>query len=352
MGTPAIEPLAMRNSVFEALDSEAPSSRTLAPLNIPSRAQVVLVGKAIDEHALLLSERLSDRGFSVTRIGVDSDRLGFALSSMGLQLDGVPLGPSPLFMCRSIPTPRLRSATHYHRADFILAEHAAAVHSLFSRPGLRWATQPSQLVAADCKITQLAAATDLGFRVPRWCLTQDPDTLRTCLAQFPGTHVAVKPLSSSVHENHRYRLNLEVQKYHIGNLVEAHGQAIREAPTFVQEWISKAREIRCTVVGREVFAVAMRPTVPGEHADWSRLPPSELTYEVVELDPQRHDRLTAFAAYFDLNYCAIDLVEDTSGQLYFLENNPVGAWYWLEQETGLPITEAIVENLVTLTTSC
>jgi glutathione synthase/RimK-type ligase-like ATP-grasp enzyme len=48
---------------------------------------------------------------------------------------------------------------------------------------------------------------------------------------------------------------------------------------------------------------------------------------------------------FGLRYSSIDMVEDTSGKIFFLELNPNGQWAWIEQLTGHPIRDAIIDAL-------
>jgi len=46
-----------------------------------------------------------------------------------------------------------------------------------------------------------------------------------------------------------------------------------------------------------------------------------------------------------LNYGALDFVITPAGDWRFLEVNPNGQWLWLADETGLPIAEAIADEL-------
>lgn len=47
-----------------------------------------------------------------------------------------------------------------------------------------------------------------------------------------------------------------------------------------------------------------------------------------------------------LLYGAMDFIVDHEGRYVFLENNPSGQYLWLEQETGIPITDALVDLFV------
>ena len=48
---------------------------------------------------------------------------------------------------------------------------------------------------------------------------------------------------------------------------------------------------------------------------------------------------------FELRYSSIDLNKDLTGKYYFLELNPNGQWTWIEQLTGHPIRDSIIEEL-------
>jgi glutathione synthase/RimK-type ligase-like ATP-grasp enzyme len=48
---------------------------------------------------------------------------------------------------------------------------------------------------------------------------------------------------------------------------------------------------------------------------------------------------------FGLNFGAFDIIRDDDDQLYFIELNPNGQWYWIELLTGLPMVQAMVELL-------
>ena len=44
-----------------------------------------------------------------------------------------------------------------------------------------------------------------------------------------------------------------------------------------------------------------------------------------------------------LSYGAIDFLIDEDGKLNFLEINPTGDWMWIERQTKLPVTKAVVD---------
>ncbi|MCL4392569.1 hypothetical protein M1145_00275 [Patescibacteria group bacterium] len=49
---------------------------------------------------------------------------------------------------------------------------------------------------------------------------------------------------------------------------------------------------------------------------------------------------------YNLNYSAIDLMEDKNGKIYFLELNPNGQYLWVENKLDLPISKAMADFIV------
>jgi glutathione synthase/RimK-type ligase-like ATP-grasp enzyme len=47
-----------------------------------------------------------------------------------------------------------------------------------------------------------------------------------------------------------------------------------------------------------------------------------------------------------LQYGAFDLIKSTDGYYYFLEVNSQGQWLWIEDLTGLKITQSIADWLI------
>jgi hypothetical protein len=58
------------------------------------------------------------------------------------------------------------------------------------------------------------------------------------------------------------------------------------------------------------------------------------------------EKLLKLMAHFQLNYGALGLILTPEGRYIFLEINPVGEFFWLEQSLGLPISQAIATLLL------
>ena len=67
--------------------------------------------------------------------------------------------------------------------------------------------------------------------------------------------------------------------------------------------------------------------------------------KAVKLDSTIEEACLKIMSTLGLEYGAFDFILDKKNQAYFLEVNPTGDWYWIEHDTKMPITDAMV-NLI------
>jgi glutathione synthase/RimK-type ligase-like ATP-grasp enzyme len=121
------------------------------------------------------------------------------------------------------------------------------------------------------------------------------------------------------------------------------------APVVFQENMAKRLEMRVTVVGEQVFAAEIRSP---EHfrtgTDWRHYQEfgCEGFYAVHSLPADVSQRCVRLCQELGLCYGAIDLILTPTGEYVFLEVNPGGQWGWIEEFTGLPISEAVARLLM------
>jgi glutathione synthase/RimK-type ligase-like ATP-grasp enzyme len=72
-----------------------------------------------------------------------------------------------------------------------------------------------------------------------------------------------------------------------------------------------------------------------------------LLHEPCELPSETASRITRLMVRLGLVFGCIDLVEEADGTLTFLEVNPAGQWMWIENFTGIPISERVAGLLAT-----
>ena len=71
----------------------------------------------------------------------------------------------------------------------------------------------------------------------------------------------------------------------------------------------------------------------------------ELTFKRTEIPKNVEDLCFLLVKKLNLSFGAIDLIKNLNGTYTFLEINPNGQWAWIETQTGLGISEAIIKEL-------
>lgn len=206
-----------------------------------------------------------------------------------------------------------------------------------------WVNDIDATRAASDRVQQLYMAKAAGFDIPETIITNDPEMAK----DFYYTHrgrVIIKAL-----HHHGVQVDNRVfsmYAHKMRNKDLANLNDLVNAPCVIQEYIPKKSDIRITVVGNQIFSVEIdsQSTDKGRH-DLHRCRLVDLPKKVIELNKSDQDKCIKLIDSLGLRYGAIDLVRDRSGRLIFLEINATGDWLWIEQHTGLPITESIADLL-------
>lgn len=304
--------------------------------------------EGVDEVAALLR----DAGETVHRL--DTDRfptevrlsLEFGDGAPRLELvDGVP--PVDLGTVTAVWYRRQQVGAHIPRELDPQLRAAAIGESRAVLLGLLHALPAFQLDPwaavrhADHKPLQLALAGQVGLRVPRALVTNDPARVRAFAAACPAGLVT-KTLSSFAVVEGGEELVVFTTAIEPGDLDDLDGLAL--SPMTFQERVRAVREYRVTVVGRELF-VGVLERDPDE-VDWRRKGHQDAPrWRAGTLPAAEAAALLRLADRLGLNYGAADLLEDADGTFWFLEINPAGEYQWLARHAGLPIAEALVDVL-------
>lgn len=247
------------------------------------------------------------------------------------------------------------SAVFYRRPrDFDMPDEMSAPEQRFARAQARvglggvlsslpvkWINHPSALADAEYKPRQLDIARTVRLRVPATLVTNDPTEARRFAAAVGD--LVVKALAEPIIAEAGSQKVIWTRQVGAAELSDLAG--IELTTHLFQEWVPKAYEVRLTMVGKRPFAVAIHAHSTGARVDW-RTDYDALTYEVVDCPADIADRAHAFLHGAGLNYGAFDFVVSAeSGDYMFLECNAAGQWGWLAEECGLPIAEAIADEL-------
>jgi glutathione synthase/RimK-type ligase-like ATP-grasp enzyme len=226
-------------------------------------------------------------------------------------------------------------------AFYLLNEIEAFLSNLFGIIKLKWLSNPAALRLAENKFLQLTIAEEIGLTVPKTLITTD----RSELLRFfdSNDRTIIKPINSGridYGDNTSRLIFSNVIPKSIADQIETFDLT----PAIFQEYIEKEFEIRVTVVGEEVFAAKVYSQCDEEAViDWRR---KKLKFELCDFPEELMDKCKEMIKRLGISFGAFDFIKDRNGGYYFLEVNPNGQWVWIEHDTGLKISDAIINYLV------
>ena len=199
---------------------------------------------------------------------------------------------------------------------------------------------------AENKQLQLQVAQEIGLNIPRTLTTNNPQAVKQFSKECEQGIVAKMLSSFAIYDKQgqeKVVFTNPVKSEDIDNL-----DGLNLCPMTFQEKIPKALELRTIIVGKTVFTAAVdSQALLKSRYDWRREGVALLgAWENHNLPKDIEQKLLKLMAYFGLNYGAIDIILTPDGEYIFLEVNPVGEFFWLENCPGLEISQAIAELLV------
>ena len=204
----------------------------------------------------------------------------------------------------------------------------------------QWVSDPFKIYLAENKILQLKTAKKIGFKVPNTLVTNSAETIKSFY--YGNEKTVIKPLNSG-HVPYKG----ETALFFTNLLNEGHLKELETSvltPCIFQEYVDKQYELRITVVGEKVFSAKIDSQEnSNSKVDWRR---GKLDFFKQEIPPDLAEQCVTLCKELGLRFGAIDIIKERSGEYTFLEINPNGQWAWIEMETGLKISEAIIKELL------
>ncbi len=200
-----------------------------------------------------------------------------------------------------------------------------------------WINDPVKNRIASNKILQLKVAKEIGFRMPRTLITNDPRAVERHFSR--NSPLALKSISTaSLYDSRRKDYVPLFTRRVSREYVLDNGESVSNYGVFLQEFVEKEYDIRVVVLGREVFAFAIYSAEREEtREDFRVLNPSNLKHELIQLSPGVEEKVRRFVGAFELIFSSMDLILSVDGEYYFIENNSNGQWLWLQELTGVDL---------------
>lgn len=227
-------------------------------------------------------------------------------------------------------------------------ESRAAAMGLLASLDVFRVDEEQRIRRAEHKPLQLRVAREVGLEVPRTLFTNDPAAVRDFAAECEGGIVTKMLSSFAVYDGRGGEQVVFTNRVRAEDLADLEG--LRLCPMTFQESVPKRLELRATVVGGRVFTASIDSGAKARAADDWRREGAALVgeWEHYQLPPNVEGRLLRLADEFGLNYGAADFILTPDGRHVFLEINPAGEFFWLEQRPGLPVSAALADVLLGL----
>lgn len=227
--------------------------------------------------------------------------------------------------------------------EIYLSRERRACQSLFlqSIPTHAWLNNPYKMDALDYKLHQLQVAERFGFVIPRTIVA---NSWKDIAEHLPYDQILFKmPIGELAINNELKVMGAKV----LVRKGDSFGVKSLPYPGIFQEFVTKKKEWRVTVVGDRVFAAAIY-THRSAKDDWRK---HQKNQNLVQFKKEPFDQVVsaqcvAFLKHVGLSFGAFDFIESDDGRIVFLEVNTCGQYGWLEESLDMPISQAIADELL------
>lgn len=214
---------------------------------------------------------------------------------------------------------------------FCYGEWHEALHGLYTLLECPWMNPVLADQTASHKALQLAVAPGIGLRAPRTLMTSDADEVRA-FVDLLGLENVVYKIFAATYDVWRETRRLAADDLDLLDRLNL-------APVIFQEYVPGGADIRVTVVGDELFAMAIDGQGSPDIDFRLRMRSAATTATTLPDDVAQGVR--ALMAHFGIVYGGVDFRRTPDGEYVFLEVNPAGEFLFCEYGAGLPITDAV-----------
>ncbi|MFA6064171.1 MAG: hypothetical protein WC736_16395 [Gallionella sp.] len=216
--------------------------------------------------------------------------------------------------------------------EFLTSESSFFVDNsleLMSRKPMFWLSDFPKTLRAEYKFNQLDACQILGIRFPETLVTNSPKRIRA-FCERQGK-VAVKPINVYTwEESDGGQLMSYTNTLTTDQMSRISDEELLMCPAIYQEYVDKKLELRVVCVGSEVFTCAIEN--PNTECIDFRLYQTDGSLKKYYFETPDTVRLAILQLcdFFGLQLASSDFCIDYSGNIYFLDLNPGGAFLFVE----------------------
>ncbi|ARV59397.1 hypothetical protein BZZ01_12865 [Nostocales cyanobacterium HT-58-2] len=194
-----------------------------------------------------------------------------------------------------------------------------------------WVNHPEANRQAENKLVQLRAAQQVGLRLPKTLISQDPEIIRQFCASLDNQAI-VKTVAGTT------KAPLTTTK--VNDALLSSERALRLSPAIYQELIPGTRHLRISAFGDNFYAAL----ITCDHLDW-RVHLDKVVVEPYQLPIEIEERLRKFMQILNLRMGMFDMKLNLDGELIWLEVNPQGQFLFIEGLSDVKLADAFADFL-------
>jgi len=305
-----------------------------------------------DPSADFVGEKMTNRGLSYKRLNLDEVRPKghlslYPQSSAGYINDGVTevdLEEIKVVWQRRIPR---RTIKH---CDPMISEYLTQEWRLLWEwwvnqiPASNILDSELHLKEASNKLLQLKRAKEIGLKTPDTLITSCPEAYKSFLSSHKSVIAKTLGGFGRILEEDKAFGTIYTNRVDTNSIPDS--GSIKTAPIILQEEIEKDFELRVTVVDGIIFPCKIESQKSGKTLiDWRHYDFKNVPHSKCELPPSIEDMIKTFMNDFGIHFASFDLAVTPNGEYIFFEMNPNSQWVWIENLTGMPITDTLTDSL-------
>lgn len=311
---------------------------------------ILVVTQKFDPTADFLIDKLKMSGARIIRINTESfpqnTKLTLGLDRKVLidDQEEIDLNEITSAWYRRPAKPEISSVISVEEAkNFAKDESWELLLSLWHEMNCFWVSKPHAIKNASHKWEQLKSAQNLGFNIPETLITNNPAEANKFLSKIGS--IIIKTIYSPLIEiDGHYEI---IYTTPITEFTEEQLEAINLTPCILQRNVPKRVELRITVVGNQVFTCAIESQASQKTKDdWRNYDIENTPHYPWDLPSEIERYCVGLVKGYGLTFGTIDMIVTPSYDYVFLEINPNGQWQWIEELSGLKISDALVSILL------
>lgn len=300
----------------------------------------LILGHAKDAHAQHMLTRLRERGYQAHLIETWHFPSQLRLSLNPLDGSGsLRLADGSLIGLDQIGSVYWRNfcgvtaeTTRANRGsveDIAYYDSMACLRSWFQLANqTRWFNSWAAFQSHQEKPQQLRLVAQAGVKVPRTYIGNDTEQILAFCAS--EAQAIFKPVYGGAHTERITPRHLEPQHLAL---------ALAQAPITLQQYI-EGSNIRTYAIGQQLFSVQLDSDSVDFRTDHG------MQIQSIETPPHIAVQVPRIMALLGLNWTAIDWRRDLSGEYYFLEANPSPMFLGMQERSGLPLCDTLIDCMV------